>query len=153
MPAAIGTLTEGRGALCEELLRALPDWFGIEEAVRRYAEEVERMECLAAYEDGEAAGFLALKRHGQYASEIHVMAVRPGLHRRGIGRLLVEAAESSLRRRGTEFLTVKTLSPARESPEYARTRAFYEALGFRPVEEFPDLWGPANPAVLYVKRL
>ena len=31
-------------------------------------------------------------------------------------------------------------------------RAFYLACGFRPLEEFPTLWGPENPALQLVKR-
>jgi hypothetical protein len=36
---------------------------------------------------------------------------------------------------------------------YERTRAFYIAGGFRPPEEFPNLWGPENPALQMVKVL
>jgi hypothetical protein len=35
---------------------------------------------------------------------------------------------------------------------YARTREFYTALGFRPLEELPDLW-PDNPCLIMVKSL
>jgi hypothetical protein len=47
---------------------------------------------------------------------------------------------------------VKTLGASRESEHYARTRRFYEARGFVPLEEFPNLW-PGNPALQLVKRL
>jgi GNAT superfamily N-acetyltransferase len=81
------------------------------------------------------------------------MAVRPEAHRRGIGRALVEAAESYARGLGVEYMQVKTLAASRPDEEYARTRTFYEALGFRPLEEFPRIWDADNPCLVLVKRL
>lgn len=37
-------------------------------------------------------------------------------------------------------------------PEYAATRAFYLARGFRPMAEL-DIWGPENPCQLLGRRL
>ena len=96
-------------------------------------------------------GFLTLVRHGQYAAEVYVMAVRPELHRRGIGRQLLVHAESMLATDGVEFLQVKTLAPSRPDEGYQRTRAFYLSYGFRPLEEFPDLWDAENPALQMIK--
>ena len=73
--------------------------------------------------------------------------------RRGLGRALVRAAERHGRATGRALLTVKNLAPRVESDEYGRTRAFYEAMGFRPVEVFPTLWGEANPCLLMAKPL
>jgi GNAT superfamily N-acetyltransferase len=81
------------------------------------------------------------------------MAVRPELHRNGIGQRRVAAAEDRLRSERVEYLQVKTLSaPAGDEP-YLRTLAFYNTLEFRVLEEMPLLWGPDNPAVLLVERL
>jgi GNAT superfamily N-acetyltransferase len=80
------------------------------------------------------------------------MGVMPEQHRGGIGTALLEAAEAALRERGVEYLQVKTLGPSYEDECYAATRRFYEARGFVPLEEFPDLW-PGNPALLLIKRL
>jgi ribosomal protein S18 acetylase RimI-like enzyme len=97
-------------------------------------------------------GFLTLKQHNARAAEIYVMGVVPEQHRHGVGSALLAAVEAALRKRGVEYLQVKTLGPSRESENYAQTRHFYEARGFVPLEEFPDLW-PGNPALLLVKRL
>jgi hypothetical protein len=35
----------------------------------------------------------------------------------------------------------------------ARTRAFYVALGFVPLEERTDIWGPGTPCLIFVKPL
>ncbi len=143
----------GRGAVCEGLLRSLPAWFGIESAIRDYVSSVERMPMFVAFADGRAVGFVSLNPHNEFTGEVHVMAVHPEFHRSGVGRKLVEVSERYLRNLGHEFLTVKTLSPSRPDPNYEKTRRFYLAMGFRPVEEFKTLWGEANPCLLMIKGI
>lgn len=48
---------------------------------------------------------------------------------------------------------MKTLSAAHPDPGYALTRAFNLASGFRPLEEFPTLWDPSNPALQLIKAI
>ncbi len=96
-------------------------------------------------------GLLTLLRRSPYAAEVYVMAVLPELHRQGIGRMLLEHAEEMLATDGVEFLQVKTLAPSKPDVGYDKTRAFYLACGFRPLEEFPDLWDPENPALQMIK--
>jgi ribosomal protein S18 acetylase RimI-like enzyme len=50
-------------------------------------------------------------------------------------------------------MQVKTLGPSNPDPGYARTRAFYEALGFRPLEELKQIWDEQNPCLIMVKQL
>jgi hypothetical protein len=38
-------------------------------------------------------------------------------------------------------------------PEYEQTRRFYLALGFAPLFESLELWGPENAALILVKHL
>jgi GNAT superfamily N-acetyltransferase len=139
--------------VCETILRALPDWFGIEEALIDYAKAAAQLPTLVARVDEIDAGFLTIKQHTPFAAEIYVMGVLPGYHREGIGRALVKRAEAYLRQMGTEYLQVKTLAAVHPDPFYALTRAFYEALGFRPLEVMPMLWGPENPCLMMVKAL
>jgi N-acetylglutamate synthase-like GNAT family acetyltransferase len=149
------SLDQGQASVCAPILRALPAWFGIEEATAQYIRDIEKMPTLLAVlqATGDVVGFLTLNYHTAYAAEIHVMGVLPSMHRRGVGRALVARAEEVLRGEGIEYLQVKTLSPRRESEEYARTREFYLAMGFRPLQEFPELWGPENPCLQMIKRL
>jgi hypothetical protein len=58
-----------------------------------------------------------------------------------------------LTRSGVEFLQVKTLSAAHPDEGYQKTRAFYVACGFHPLQEFPDLWAADQPALQMVKAL
>ncbi len=146
----IRLMAPAEAAACEGILRALPDWFGIPAAIDGYRQDIESMETFVL---SDLSGFLTLKSHGDEAAEIQVMAVLPGAHRRGLGRRLVEHAERELRRRGCRYLQVKTLAAVRESEHYARTRRFYVAMGFAPLEVFPELWGTGNPCLLMVKGL
>jgi ribosomal protein S18 acetylase RimI-like enzyme len=142
-----------RSSICVPLLRMLPDWFGIEEAILDYERQIEHLPTFLAKEDGRVLGFLSLKQHNPFAAEILVMAVHPQAQRGGIGRALVEAAEAHARGLGLEYMQVKTLGPSHPDEGYARTRLFYEALGFRPLEEFKQIWDENNPCLVLVKRL
>ncbi len=148
----------GDSSTCERVLRSIPDWFGIEEALMQYVRDVADLPTFTARRNGAAGaaqdvGLLAVRRHFPESAEIHVMGVLAGWHRRGVGREMTLAAERWLRDEGVRFLQVKTLSPAREDAAYAATRRFYTAMGFVPLEEFPLLWGPRNPCLQLIKAL
>jgi len=131
----------------------LPDWFGIEASIVEYTRVSEELPTFVAEVDGEAAGLLALRPTSPAALELHVMAVRREHHRRGIGRALVERAAAYARAEGFTLLHVKTLAPEIDDESYAGTRAFYEAMGFVPLEVIPAVWGPEDPCLLLVRPL
>jgi GNAT superfamily N-acetyltransferase len=146
----------------ERLLRALPQWFGIEASNAAYVEAARRLPAYLAWppsapagpDDGQgAAGVLLLERHFPGAAEIHLLAVDPAYHRHGAGRALVAAAEAGLIADGVEFLQVKTLGPSRPDEGYERTREFYAAVGFTPLEELHGLWDQGNPCLIMIKHL
>ncbi len=143
-----------QGARCAALLRALPDWFGIEAAIIHYREAVDTLPTFLALGAAErAVGFITLKQHSPAAAELYVMGVLPEMHRQGVGTALVARAEMYLREQNISYFQVKTLAPTHPDPGYARTRAFYEALGFCHLEIFPELWGAENPCLLLIKYL
>ncbi len=153
MPTLIeGPLLE-QSAVCIPILRMLPDWFGMEAGIRNYEREIGNLPTFLANMDEKPVGFLSLKQHSPFSAEIYVMGVHPLFHRCGVGRSLVGAAEVYAREQGIEYLQVKTLGPARPDTGYAKTRAFYEAVGFRPLEEFRQIWDENNPCLIMVKRL
>jgi GNAT superfamily N-acetyltransferase len=84
--------------------------------------------------------------------EIHLMALAPEWHRHGVGRALVEAAESDMRDAGIRLPEVKTQGPSRPDEGYTRTLQFYLAIGYIPLEEVYGLWDE-NPCLLLVKPL
>jgi ribosomal protein S18 acetylase RimI-like enzyme len=93
----------------EDILRALPQWFGIESAIQHYVESVYQMPTVLAYVDNRIAGFLSIKHHNPFAAEIYVMGVYPQYHRQGVGKTMVAHIEAILRSQDFEFLQVKTL--------------------------------------------
>jgi GNAT superfamily N-acetyltransferase len=151
-PVTVRPLAGGEAEACERILRSLPAWFGIEEAIRQYRRDVESMETIVAEGEGRIIGFLTLRRHNPHSAEIQVMAVEEEYHRRGTGRTLVARAEEILAGEGVEFLQVKTLGPSRPNRDYEKTRAFYVGMGFLPLEE-NRLWGDVNPCLMLVKHL
>jgi GNAT superfamily N-acetyltransferase len=139
--------------VAEQVMRALPEWFGLEESLLEYVQAATRLPTLIASEGSLSIGFLTMKQQTPQSVEIVAMGVLPEWHRRGIGRSLVEAAIELVAARGARLLQVKTLGPSHPSKSYARTRAFYEVLGFIPVEETTAFWGSANPCLIMVKPL
>jgi GNAT superfamily N-acetyltransferase len=143
----------GKSRECEPVVRSLPEWFGIEEAIRQYLDDIDAMPTFLANIDSTVVGFLTIKEHNSSTAEIQIMAVAPGYHRCGIGTGLLISVQYYLLKRGIEFLQVKTLSDSHPDENYARTRAFYASMGFKPMEEFLTLWGTENPCLQMIKSL
>ena len=146
-------------ATVRRLLGSLPDWFGIPAANAEYVAAARELPTYlarptqhAATEHADPVGVLLARRHFAEAAEIHLLAVEPSLHRKGVGRALVAALETDLLADGCRMLQVKTLSPSKPHAGYERTRQFYTTVGFWPLEEV-DLWGPGNPCLILVKDL
>jgi GNAT superfamily N-acetyltransferase len=154
---AVADVDVVRGRDCaadvERLLARLPKWFGMEESNRAYVDAARTLPSYAALTDGEAVGVCLLRRHNPASVEIELIAVDPDRHRGGIGRAILHRVETDLRATGVRLLSVKTFGPSGVSPEYERTRAFYVATGFVPLEERTDIWGPDNPCLIMVKPL
>lgn len=136
---------------CASVIRQLPDWFGIETSNQAYVAALGRLPTFLVEDEERVIGFIALEETSAEAVEIHVLAVVPNRHRAGIGRAMVSHAEDWVRSRRRGILHVKTLGPSHPDPFYARTRSFYQALGFRPVFETIAFWGPENPTLVSVK--
>jgi len=134
----------------ERILRELPQWFGIESALLKYAHDAEALLNFLAVVEEQMVGFVTMREHNPVSLELNCIALLPSWHRAGLGRRLCAAAEEWWAGRGGRLVQIKTLGAARANEHYARTRAFYYALGYLPVEEFPDLW-PGNPCLLLVK--
>ncbi len=152
MTITIRPWCDGDQASCEEILRALPDWFGIEESLVEYVADTRRYPTWLAMAADRAVGFITLHDHFPCAAEIHCLAVRPELHRGGIGRELIRHIERVCMARGVTLLQVKTQGPSRPCEFYDKTRLFYLATGFKPLEELIGFWG-RNPCLILVKHL
>jgi len=144
---------EERAEICESILRALPEWFAFEPPILDYARQARDLPVFAAYDGGEAVGFLAVKQHTPQAWEVCVMGIQKTHHRMGIGRELMRRAVCLAKERGAKYLTVKTVAELSPDEGYARTRAFYAAVGFVPLEVFPLYWDRDNPCLYSVMAL
>jgi len=138
---------------CEEVLRSLPGWFGIEDALVGYADDTLRLPGFAAVEGDRVVGFISLLQHFPTAWEISCIAVHADFRNLGYGQTLVAHAEFWLIAQGVSFLQVKTVSAASPSNEYALTREFYRTVGFQSLEVFPKLWSVQHPCLQLVKFL
>lgn len=139
------------------LLALLPAWFGIEESNAHYREVAHMMPTYLAWPEGaagasEPAGVLLAARHFPGAAEIYLLAVDPAVHRQGAGQALIGALERDLVADGARLLQVKTLGPSHPDEGYRKTRLFYQAMGFEPLEENAELWGH-SPCLIMVKVL
>jgi ribosomal protein S18 acetylase RimI-like enzyme len=123
---------------CDAVIASLPYFFGDPDGIRNCAEAVRTQRGFVARVDGAVAGFITLEEHQPGSIEINWLAVQAERRRRGLGRMLIEAAAAQLASEGVRALFVLTLGPS--VPEdvedgYDGTRAFYQALGFIPLRE------------------
>ena len=144
---------QGQSRLCARILADLPEYFGLEDSNAAYARSADTLPSFVGGLDGRDAGLLLLGQTSDVAVELHLIAVLREFHKVGVGGALVRAAQAHLCTQGVHWFHVKTLAPRDPDSGYARTRAFYAAMGFEPLEEIVQVWGPDNPCLLLVKRL
>ncbi len=145
-----------KSKICNHILHSLPEWFGIETAIKDYIEGVKNNFFLVATNKVEpgAVGFLSILDHNPYTSEIYVMGVLKPYQGTGLGLKLLESAEKEIiKQENKKLLMVKTLGESHPDPYYRRTRRFYKRAGFYPLEEMKTPWGEENPCLIMVKSL
>jgi ribosomal protein S18 acetylase RimI-like enzyme len=86
-------------------------------------------ETFVACEDGHVLGFVGTRSGPLYEDDedygqIMALAVAPNRQRRGVGRMLVQAAESALLMRGVRVLVVTS------GNQRSDAHAFYESCGY-----------------------
>lgn len=77
------------------------------------------------------------------------LAVAPRRQGQGLGGQLVRRLEDDLRASGQRLLIVDTSG----TPDFARTRAFYQAHGYVERARIPDYWSEGDDKVTFAKRL
>lgn len=135
------------------ILYQLPEWFGIPEATQKYIEDSADMPFFAAVVNESPVGFISIRENNPYTAEIYVLGVLKEYHKQGIGRALLHEVVDRVKERGFEYLEVKTLDGSHPDINYAGTRKFYLAMGFRPLECIPELWGKENPCLILVRHI
>lgn len=143
---------EAKRSLAREVLDDLPEWFGIPESTEAYIRDAQNNPFLACFVDHQVAGFIVLKASSKDCAEVFVMGVKKQFQGMGLGAKLHQAFEEQAKTYGYTFAQVKTVQMGKY-PEYDRTNLFYQAMGYKELDCFPNLWGEANPCQIYVKYL
>jgi GNAT superfamily N-acetyltransferase len=133
-PAMIADAQE-KSAACAEIIATLPQWFGIPQSNRNYIAGMPLRDVFAVWKAGQYVGAIALKYHFHRTAEIWWMGVKPAFHRQGIGSRLFQSARAHSLGKGCSRMIVNTISERSPDRSYARTRRFYQALGFEPLFE------------------
>jgi GNAT superfamily N-acetyltransferase len=143
----IEEITRAVGLFREEEIPVALEVF--DEAVRA-APRNESYSALAAELDGRLAGWICWGPTpctlGTY--DLYWMVVDPALQGSGIGTAMLGEMERRLTA-VARLIVVETGG----RPDYAPTRAFYEARGYRPAATIPDFYAPGEDQVVFVKSV
>lgn len=81
-------------AVVAEILRDLPEWFGIPESTQAYIEGAKDLRVWAAYQESDVVGFISLSYSSEDCAEIDCLGVKKAHQGRGIGSQLLATLES-----------------------------------------------------------
>lgn len=138
-------------AVVAEVLKDLPEWFGIPESTQAYIEGATTLQVWVAYQESDLTGFISLSYSSEDCAEIDCLGVKKAYQGRKIGSQLLATLESEARKK-VDYLQVKTVAEG-SNKDYDRTNVFYRSLGFKKLEIFPQLWGSQNPCQILIKKL
>ena len=138
-------------AVVAEVLKDLPEWFGIPESTQAYIEGATTLQVWVAYQESDLTGFISLSYSSEDCAEIDYLGVKKAYQGRKIGNQLLATLESEARKK-VDYLQVKTVAEG-SNKDYDRTNVFYRSLGFKKLEIFPQLWGSQNPCQILIKKL
>ena len=138
--------------ISREILEDLPEWFGITESTEEYIADSKNKPFLACFLENEPVGFIVLNETSPDCAEIFVMGIKKKFHRQGAGEKLNQAYENLAKKLGYTYSQVKTVETGHYQ-EYDATNSFYQAMGYKKLEVFPELWDEWNPCQIYVKYL
>ncbi len=140
-------------SICEEVLRDLPEWFGIEESTKQYIADVANYPFIAMYEDNDVVGFYSLREENKDTLDMFVLGTKKKYHGLGYGTKLQEYVFEYALKHNYKYCMVLTLSKAHKDKGYALTRDFYHKMGFVDVYESNKIWDESNPTQIMIKRI
>ena len=150
-------------AVVDEVLKDLPEWFGIPESPaspegfeipespKAYIEGAKDLQVWAAFQESNLLGFVSLSYSSEDCAEIDCLGIKKAHQGRGVGSQLLATLESEARK-NVDYLQVKTVAEG-SNKDYDRTNVFYRSVGFKKLEIFPQLWDPQNPCQILIKKI
>lgn len=139
--------------ICSDILRDLPEWFGIEESTKEYIDNVIKYPFIAYYVDDEAVGFYSLRKENENTLDMYVLGIKKSYHNLGIGRKLQEYVFEYAVDNNYKYCMVLTLSKSHSDKNYGQTRAFYHKMGFVDIFESNKIWDEHNPTQIMIKKI
>ncbi len=139
---------------CVDIAEGLDEYFS-KEALKDMKKDLKNHEFFVVEEENETSGFISLDIKNDDCADISWLAVKKDKRGSGFGKELILHSENYLREKGIQILEVKTLSEDADYEPYARTRKFYEKMGFlhlETIDPYPG-WDEGNPCSIYVKPL
>ena len=137
-------------AVVAEVLKDLPEWFGIPESTQAYIEGAKDLKVWTAFQKSDLLGFVSLSYSKWRLCRDWLSRCKKAHQGRGIGSQLLATLESEACK-NVDYLQVKTVAEG-SNKDYDRTNVFYRSLGFKKLEIFPQLWGPQNPCQILIKK-
>ena len=138
----------------DNILRKLPEWFGVEESILEYINNVSKYPFFAAFDNnGKCIGFFSGKIHYNRTGEIYVCGIDPQYHRKGIGESLYKELEKYFIKNNCEYVIIKTLSDIILDKYYLKTKEFYIKMGFKELITLTEMWDENNPCLIMIKIL
>ena len=142
---------EQKMAVVAEVLKDLPEWFGIPESTQAYIEGAKDLRVWATYQESDVVGFISLSYSSEDCAEIDCLGVKKSFQGQGIGRELITTIEREAVKQ-VDYLQVKTVAEG-SNKDYDRTNVFYRNLDFKKLEIFPQLWDLKNPCQILIKKI
>lgn len=139
--------------ICEDVLRDLPEWFGIEESTRHYIDEVVKYPFMALYVGDEVVGFYSLREENSNVLDMYVLGIKKEYHGKGLGTKLQEYVNEYAKKQGYTYVMVLTLSDKHPDIGYKMTRDFYHKMGFIDIYQSNKIWDENNPTQIMIKKL
>lgn len=145
--------TSDKEKIAEEVLRDLPEWFGIEESTKEYINTVKNYPFIVCYHEEEVVGFYSLREENSHTLDMYVLGIKKKFHGKGFGTKLQKYVNEYAKNHGYSYLIVLTLSEKHSDKNYALTREFYHKMGFIDIYQSDKIWDESNPTQIMIKKL